>query len=83
MIGHMISVPLIADASANDTSSMGGAFTFSAGVHPSNAWWNDGSANKFSLLVRVLEILLPLVALLHFTWSIFRLKGRTGAAVPL
>ena len=41
-------VPLFAGASAGDTSSFGGAFTFHMVDHPSGGtWWCFGSANKY------------------------------------
>ena len=75
------SVPLIAGAGAYTPSARGGALTFHVNGLPSNAWWPHGSANKFSLLVGVLETLLPVVALLRLSVALFR-RIRTGTSVP-
>ena len=58
-------VPLLAGAGADYTSALGGTFAFDLDALPSDAWtpWDVGSANKCSLLVRILTAPLPLVAL--------------------
>lgn len=44
MIGHMISVPLIAGAGTDYASAGGGAFTSALGILPSWTYWTLGSA---------------------------------------
>ena len=72
---------LVAGAGAYATPAWGGAFAFGVGGYPSLVDWNTGSANKFSLLVRVLSPLLPVAVLLRLLWTFFlRLHG--GTSVP-
>ena len=73
---------LIAGAGAYTPSAKGGAFAFDVNGLPSNAWWPHGSANKFSLLVRVLQILLSVVVILRLM-SPFLRHGQGGTSVPL
>ena len=73
---------LFAGVSAANTLALGGALSFHVDYPPSAAWWFAGSANKFSLLVRVLAALLPIVVLFRLIWTIFR-RLRTGPTVPL
>ena len=77
-------VPLLAGAGADYTSTLGGTFAFDVDALPSDAWtpWDVGSANKYSLLVRALTALLPLVVLLRLIWAFLR-RGRGGSSVPL
>ena len=43
---------LIAGASANNTTAIGGALTFNVNNSPSNAWWNNGSASLLDIYIR-------------------------------
>ena len=73
---------LLAGAAANFTSAEGGALSFNVIDSPSSAGWSVGSANKFSLLVRVLPILLSAVVILRLMCPFIR-HGQGGTSVPL
>ena len=72
---------LLAGGGADYFSADGGAFMFGMDYPPSGAWWSVGSANKCSLLVRVLAALLPRVVLFRLMW-VFLHRMRGGATVP-
>ena len=62
--------------------AIGGAISFLVSSLPSWTDWSYGSANKCSLLVRVLTTLLPGEVFLRLLWSLLR-RMRGGPTVPL
>ena len=73
---------LFAGAGAWNSPDVGGALPFNVNNSPLWEDWDFGSANKCSLLVRVLPSPLPFLALCRFLWPILR-RGRPGTSVPL
>ena len=55
-------LPLIAGASANNATAIGGAFTFNVNNAPSNANWNNGCGLSYR------DLSLSMLRIIHTHW---------------